>query len=558
MSRPQARGRAGTRAHLSAGGSARRRALAIAALSAATLALGACGPPAGAISEWELTPAQPAAVSDVDQITWAVHAEPYSLDYAYAFDYPDNMVLANVCESLLRMKPDLSLEPGLATSFSNPTPTTWVYEIRDGVTFHDGSPLTADDVVASLSRHLDPEVGSFWYSVYQNVDSIEKTGPRQVTVTTRVPDSQFNLAMGNSSGVIESAKTLEEKGKDYGNSTGGVNCTGPFQFSKWTSGESIKLTRYDGYWRKEGRAHSSELDFVFMPDGTARTNALKAGEVDGTWMVPPEAVPILRAGSGGDVFFGTNATVNSLVVSDLKGPFGDLKVRQALAYALDRAGILGAGYGGYGEVTDALTTRSVWQGVPSASVDAAFTGLNGYPRDLEKAKALIKEAGVEGQEVVIATAPISNDFTVTAQATADALNQIGLKATIKTVTPNAYTTLFSDPSAREGVDLFYTSWYLSSPDALEMYGVLRTGEFSNYGGWDDPEFNRVVNQATATMDATQRAALTAKAQKIANEQLPWIPLFAPPTTAYLSDRLTGLSPSINFMYAPWAAALGAR
>ena len=98
------------------------------------------------------------------------------------------------------------------------------------MTFHDGTPLTAADVVASMSRHLDPAVGSSWYSVYQNVASIEQTGDREVTVDAeRSPDSQFNLAMGGSAGVIESAATLAEAGADYGNSTGGVNCTGPVQ-----------------------------------------------------------------------------------------------------------------------------------------------------------------------------------------------------------------------------------------------------------------------------------------------------------------------------------------
>ena len=107
--------------------------------------------------------------ADIDSFSWVSYAEPYSLDYAYAFDYADNQVLANVCESLLRLNPDYSLTPGLAESFAHPTPTTWVYSIRDGVTFHDGTPLTADDVVVSMSRHLDPAVGSSWYSVYQNV-----------------------------------------------------------------------------------------------------------------------------------------------------------------------------------------------------------------------------------------------------------------------------------------------------------------------------------------------------------------------------------------------------
>ena len=157
--------------------------------------------------DWELTTATAAPSGDIDSYSWVSYAEPYSLDYAYAFDYSDNQVLANVCESLLRLNPDYTLSPGLAESFEHPTPETWVYEIRDGVTFHDGTPLTAADVVASMNRHLDPAVGSSWYSVYQNVVSIEQTGDRQVTVTEAIPDSQFNLAMGGSAGVIESAAT---------------------------------------------------------------------------------------------------------------------------------------------------------------------------------------------------------------------------------------------------------------------------------------------------------------------------------------------------------------
>jgi peptide/nickel transport system substrate-binding protein len=170
-----------------------RRTVAMVAggVSAALVLAGCTGPEpdADANVEWELTATTDAPSGDLDSYTWVNYAEPYSLDYAYAFDYADNQVLANVCESLLRLNPDYTLSPGLAESFEHPTPETWVYTIRDGVTFHDGTPLTAADVVASMNRHLDPAVGSSWYSVYQNVVSIEQTGDRQVTVTESLPDS---------------------------------------------------------------------------------------------------------------------------------------------------------------------------------------------------------------------------------------------------------------------------------------------------------------------------------------------------------------------------------
>ncbi|QKJ18310.1 ABC transporter substrate-binding protein [Microbacterium hominis] len=540
----------------------RRRAVAsFAVTAAAVLVLSACSTPEPAAPEavdWELTTATAAPAGDIDSFTWASYAEPFSLDYAYAFDYADNQVLANVCESLLRLNPDFTLSPGLAESFSHPTPTTWVYEIRDGVTFHDGTPLTAADVVASLSRHIDPAVGSFWYGVYQNVVSIEQTGVRQVTVTEAVPDSQFNLAMGGAAGVVESAAALAAAGADYGNSTGGVNCTGPFQLADWTSGESITLERYDSYWDPALRAHAGEMTFAFMTDANARVNALRSGEVDGSWMIPADAVPDLAGSDRGDMLFGLNTAVSSLVISNLDGPLGDLRVRKALLMALDREGIVQAAVKGYAEVTDALSTTSVWQGADPATVDAAFGELDAYPHDLDAAKALVEEAGATGAELTYVTAPMGGDFSVYAQATAAAAAAIGLKVNIETVTPGAYTALFSDPAAREGVDLFFTAWYLSSPDPLEMYAVLRTGEFSNFGGWSNAEYDQVVTEAIGIDDPAERAEKTAEAQRIANAELPWLPLFEAPATLFLGERITGVTPSVAFLYYPWAATVGAR
>ena len=538
-----------------------RFAAALAGSLGAALALSACTAPepdAGTAPDYELSAETGAPSGDIDSFSWVSYAEPYSLDYAYAFDYSDNQVLANVCESLLRLNPDYTLAPGLAESYAHPTPTTWVYTIRDGVHFHDGTTLTAADVVASLSRHIDPAVGSSWYSVYQNVVSIEQTGEREVTVTESVPSSQFNLAMGGSAGVVESAATLEEIGADYGNSSGGVNCTGPFRFEEWKPGESITLTRSDDYWDEALRAKSGEVRFIFMNDANARVNALKSGEVDGGWMVPMEAIPQLRADAPGEVYFGMSTAVSSLIVSNLDGALGDPDVRKALLMALDRQGIVDAAAKGYGEVSNALTTESVWVDAGDTVVADAFDGLEEYPYDVEAAKRLIDEAGVAGEEIVIATAPIGSEFNIIAQATAAAAQSIGLEARIETVTPNAYTALFSDPSAREGIDLFYTSWYLSSPDPLEMYSVLRTGEFSNYGGWSDPAFDEVVNEAIAIDDPAARAAKTAEAQRIANAELPWLPLYTTPMPLYLGERITGVAPSIAFMYYPWAATIGAR
>ncbi|KHK99568.1 peptide ABC transporter substrate-binding protein [Microbacterium mangrovi] len=540
-----------------------RIAAGVAGTLVAALALAGCSssssPNTSATPDAVKITANTAAPSgDIDSVTWAVYAEPLSLDYAYAFDYPDNQVLANVCESLLRLNPDWTLSPSLATSFEHPKPNVWVYNLRQGVKFHDGTPMTAADVVASMKRHMDPAVGSSWADVYKFVTSITQTGPSQVTVTESQPDSQFNLMMGSAPGVVESAAYLKKAGKNYGNSTGLVDCTGPYKIDSWTSGQSIQLSRDDAYWDKDLMAKNKTFKFVFLQDATARVNALKSGAVDGSFMVPTEAISQLQNTSAGNLYFGLNTAVNSLIISNLKGALGDLKVRQAIMAALDRQGMTKAATGGVGQVSNALTTESVWSGASAETTKRAFADLKTYPLNLDKAKQLVKEAGAEGKTVTIATAPIGNDFNIVSQGTAAALQSIGMKAKIVTVTPAQYSALFSDPTARKGIDLFYTNWYLSSPDPLEMYAILQTGQFSNYADWSDPTYDKIVNQAIKTQDPEARAVLSAQAQKITNEQLPWLPLAAGPMTMFLGKKITGASPSVAFLYYPWAATIGKR
>lgn len=107
------------------------------------------------------------------------------------------------------------------------------------------------------------------------------------------------------------------------------------------------MTRYDDYWDADLKARSGEVKFVFMTDPTARINALKSGSVDGSWMVPMEAVPTLQSAGKGDVLFGMNTAVGNVVVSNLDGPLGDVRVRKALLLAMDRDGILQAAYRGW-------------------------------------------------------------------------------------------------------------------------------------------------------------------------------------------------------------------
>ena len=261
----------------------------------AALALSACTAPepdTDADVDWELTTTTDAPSGDIDSYTWVSYAEPYSLDYAYAFDYADNQVLANVCESLLRLNPDYTLSPGLAESFEHPTPETWVYTIRDGVTFHDGTPLTAADVVASMNRHLDPAVGLVVVLGVpeRGLDRADRRPPghRDRGIRpTRSSTSRWAARPASSSRrprsprrgrrlrQLDRRRELHRAVQPRGVEVGRV---------------ASRSQRYDDYWDDALRAQSGEVEFIFMNDANARVNALKSGEVDGGWMVPMDAV----------------------------------------------------------------------------------------------------------------------------------------------------------------------------------------------------------------------------------------------------------------------------
>ena len=363
--------------------------LAAATVAACALALSACsGPPGtggtapgstGTGAAFRLSAGTPAAKGDLSEFTWALYAEPPTLDYISAFDYEQNMILSNVCESLMRWTPGLKETPGLAQKVEKPDPTTYVYDLRPGVRFHDGGVMTADDVVYSLDRQIDPDLGSSWGQVFDNVTSITRTGPLQVTVKLKRPDTQFPQYMATAAGVVASEKGIKAAGANYGTS-GSLDCTGPYRLGRWTKGQSLELNRFPGYWGTA--AKSAKVEFEFLTDPSALTNALLTGQADGSYLIPTESYARLRSSGVGSLYYGQSLTTVNMNVTNLKGVLGDVRVRRALSMALDRSGFVATGLGGVGSPSNSLTARAAWADAPASVTAAAFAGLPPSSGDL--------------------------------------------------------------------------------------------------------------------------------------------------------------------------------
>jgi peptide/nickel transport system substrate-binding protein len=237
----------------------RSRWAVIAVVAACALMASACGrsaESAGGSSSGNVSPTKglvtttPAGTKPVSSVVWAVYRDVNSLDPIYAFDYPENTADSLMCESLLHQAPDGSLQPGLA-SVASPSPTTMVFTLRPGVKFWDGHPVTSADVVYSLDRQMNPQLGGFYGLSFNRVASITATSPAQVTIKLKQPDYWLEGELSSMAGIVVEKSFAEKQGKNYGTPAGSIMCTGAYMLSRGprVSASSRSVTRITGTLR---------------------------------------------------------------------------------------------------------------------------------------------------------------------------------------------------------------------------------------------------------------------------------------------------------------------
>src|SRR5262244_274526 len=326
----------------------------------------------------------PPAKGELDRANWGLFYEPSGLDWIYDYNYEENTVVTNVTESLLRLTPQLTIEPSLATSFSLTDPLKKVYQIRPGVRFHDGSTMTADDVVFSLRRQLNPN--SFWNFAYVNVKSIDKTGPAEVTVTMKRPDEVFHPLLATPAGGIGKASYIQAKGKSYGTPSAGPIGTGPFAFKSWAQGSSIVLTRNESYWDSSHAPKVHEIDFTFIPQESTMTTALLSGEIDGAYHTPYSGLGQLRSTSNGKLYLGKSMIFTEIIIASSSGPLANHSIRTALLLAIDRAALAKAVYNSAATpLRNTVVPLAEW-GYGQSQARAAWSKLGAPVVDLKKAR----------------------------------------------------------------------------------------------------------------------------------------------------------------------------
>ncbi|WP_329331247.1 ABC transporter substrate-binding protein [Streptomyces sp. NBC_00663] len=532
----------------------------------ALLALAACssgmgtGGKAASPGALKLTSTTPAASGTLDEVTWNLpFGEPTTLDPAKVGDYSPNTVEANLCDPLLRIRPDYSLAPGLATSWSNPDDKTLVLDLRTDVSFWNGHAMTAKDVVASLSRQREAATQSVNTQVLANVSTITATGDHQVTVRFKTPDELFLKYLANGFGAVSEAAYLKKAGTSYGTAKGGLMCTGPFKLSSWKAGDSLTTVRNTAYWDASLRPKVKKLTFLFVTDNSTLTSALLSGQIDGSYEIPSTAAKALSSSDTGTLYYGPSAQTVFVYPTGPKSPLADHRIAQALSLVLDRDALVKNVYDGAAQKLKTFIPSLVWQKSEAADVYAkGYDALPAVPDvDVAKAKTLVDEAAPKQRTISIAMGAGDQQSLQTLTFLQAAAKKIGLKIAIKQLQPTQMSGLFYDPSLRKGLDATMALGYIEIPDPLS-YAQMFTSPASplNWTKYDNPEVTALLARSQASLDPRASAELFTQAQALYAADLPMVPISAPYERMFMNKRISGAPASFAYINMPWAAMLG--
>lgn len=474
-------------------------------------------------------------------------------------DYPEYMVNANLCESLVRVQPDYSIVPGVADFTVSEDFKTYTYTIREGAAFWDGTPVTTDDVMFSLTANTTPPFGAAFFAIADAIDSVSATAERTVTITLKAPDINFNSLMTGPAGKIYQKKQAEAAGEGWGSPDVGVMCTGPYTLGSWDPASSLSIKKNPNYWSSDFSPLVDEVVFTWPQDPTTLTNAFTSGEIQGGWNIPPSIITPLQGSDKGQMYVGSRDTavqIYGLIVGNVQeGPLADPRMRQAISALIDREAVASKVYSGAADPLYTLATPgsiTYEQDAWNAANEAAATGA-----DPERAKQLVSEAGQTGKTLTLALPAGDSLATITAKAIQTDAAKAGITMELKPMEASQYAVIFLDPASREGIDLFFTIYAPTVRDPVQNYfETIVTGQVNNFNGYSNPEVDALIGEAKVSTDPAVRAEKALAAQQIYLADLPYIPISAPRVTVWEGTGLTGAPTTFTWINSPWAALLG--
>jgi peptide/nickel transport system substrate-binding protein len=508
-------------------------------------------------------------------LVFAGAADPVALDGALVSDGESLRVITQIFETLVALKPGTTEpEPGLATSWeANDDGTVWTFKIREGVKFHDGTDLDAAAVCTNFDRWFNfpaalqnPSVSYYWqvaFGGFKNTDpdsgapaeslykSCEATDASTAVLTLTKPSATFIPALSQQAFSIASPKALTEYRADAGtvnadgvflpDGTFGTEHpigTGPFKFDSWTRNERLTLSRNEDYWGE--KAKLDRLIFRPIADNAARLQALQTGEIQGYDLVEPQDITTIEGDSNLQLLDRPAFNVAYVGFNVSRKPTDDPKVREAIAYGLDRQAVVDNFYSGRAEVAT--------QFMPPEVVGYA-DDVTTYEYDPEKAKQILTDAGytlpvaLEFWYPTDVSRPYMPDPKRNFEAFAASLNKSGFKVTPRSAPWNPQYLARNDNGTAGNLRLI--GWTGDYGDADNFIGTFFQNPQKAWGTTTKPnaEVMKLLNDAEIETDAAKRETLYQDANRAIMTWLPGVPYAHSSPALAFTGNVKGYVPS---------------
>ena len=475
-----------------------------------------------------------------DTFVVALDSDIVGLDPAQAYDFTTNPVLNQITQSLLTFDTDNQLQPLLAESWEQVDDLTYTYQIRS-------------DVVFSMQRIMDDE-SAYMNWMYASVEKIEATGDWEVTVSLSVPDATWQYVPATTAAHVLKKDFVEEAGDAFGQPDAGVIGTGPYVFVSYKSGDQAVLAANENYWG-EDKAHFENLIFKIITEDTTRVAALESGDVQA--IIPAPASMMERLAEDENV---TLSTVSGFAVTFVafnteKEPFNDVKVRQAIAMAVDMEGIHENLIGSIGDAPTVLPSSAAlfgeeedrWQEYLDANPLPAY--------DVEAAKALLEEAGYADGftcTLMVSEDTVRNNIALAIQQN---LAEIGITVEIERVNNDLHTAYqfgeadTLDADGLRGYDMLMAGWEADFPDPSgNLLPLYQGGNSSNSAAYNNEEVTKLINDQLAESDLTARNDMMFQALDIAIDETAYLFPFYPVKSIAMNSAYEGIIMSASWIW----------
>ena len=473
--------------------------------------------PADAVSEEPAAEEKPAAPKAGGSITIAISQDlDQSLDPHVSTSAGKREIFFNIFEGLVKAAPDGSFVPSLAESWEiSDDATTFTFKLRDGVKFHNGSELTAEDVIFTLDKCRGAETGVPLLAAYSEIESVTSPDAKTVEIKLKNPNIEY-LAYLNTAIIPH----------DYADQDTSPVGTGPYKFKSRAVQENIVLEKFEDYWGEPG--YLDEVTFKIIENTDALVMALRSGSVD--LSVHRVASDVKEIGDEYELLESPTNLIQALYLNNAVEPLNDLRVRQALNYAVN--------------VEDVMLIVNDGLGTPiGSSIYPAFGKYfmpelaDAYPYNPEKAKELLSEAGYPDGFSLTITAPSNYVVHVnTAQVIAEQLKAVGIDAKINLVEWATWLSEVYQGRNFEATVVGFDASFLTARALLERWISDNSKNMINF---NDPEYDRVLKEAFTATSEEEQTALYKQAEKILSDDAANVYLMDPNDLTVISKKLDG-------------------